>query len=80
LEPQLRRALRLPEVEAAGGLRRTQIAEKVKAGTFPRPVRVSERRTVWWADEVATWQLEQTAAADRAQAAKHGADTDWKAK
>ncbi len=34
---------------------------KVKAGTFPKPIKLSERVTCWKVSEVRTWMAAQTA-------------------
>jgi prophage regulatory protein len=36
-------------------LHRTQIARMVKAGAFPAPIYISERRKAWIEDEVGAW-------------------------
>jgi prophage regulatory protein len=51
----LRRILRLPEVEAVTGLKRSQIYEDILDGTFPTPVPLGERAVGWIEDEVAAW-------------------------
>jgi prophage regulatory protein len=51
----LRRILRLPEVEAVTGLKRSQIYEDILDGRFPAPVPLGERAVGWIEDEVAAW-------------------------
>jgi prophage regulatory protein len=51
----LRRFLRLPEVEAVTGLKRSQIYEDILDGRFPAPVPLGERAVGWIEDEVAAW-------------------------
>jgi prophage regulatory protein len=53
------------DLPAVTGLRKTQIAAKVANGTFPKPVRLSERRKAWLEAEVTAWQIEQVAKRDR---------------
>jgi prophage regulatory protein len=56
LQPsQLDRLLREPEVKAATGLSRSQRYRMVKAGTFPAPVRISERASAWRQSQIAEW-------------------------
>jgi prophage regulatory protein len=52
----LRRILRLPEVEAVIGIKRSQIYEDILDGTFPAPVPLGERAVGWIEDEVVAWQ------------------------
>lgn len=35
---------------------RSTLQTWVKAGTFPKPVPIGERRNAWFEDEVAAWQ------------------------
>ncbi len=49
------RLLRLPEVIQRIGLRRTTIYDRVAAGTFPAPVRLTERAVAWRESEVDSW-------------------------
>jgi prophage regulatory protein len=53
------------DLPAVTGLRKTQIAAKVANGTFPKPVRLSERRKAWLEAEVTAWQIEQVVKRDR---------------
>lgn len=50
-----RRALRLPEVIARVGLRRSSIYEAVARGTFPQPFKLSGRAVAWDAAEIDEW-------------------------
>lgn len=59
--------LRLADVIRATGLRRSSIYERVSAGTFPRPIRLSERSVGWLAHEVLAWVHQRIAERD----AKH---------
>ena len=63
LPPQTR-LLRLPEVAAAVGLRKTSIYNNIRTGTFPQPVRLTPRARAWRSDEIAAWIAERTAARD----------------
>lgn len=61
MEPQ--RFLTEKTVTALTTLHRTQIARLVKAGKFPKPIYISDRRKAWLEHEVATWM--QVAASRR---------------
>jgi prophage regulatory protein len=58
----LRRILRLPEVEAVTGKKRSAIYESVADGTFPAPVPLGPRAVGWLENELIDWQQEQIAA------------------
>jgi prophage regulatory protein len=60
----LRRILRLPEVEAVTGKRRSQIYEEILDGRFPAPVPLGERSVGWIEEEVAAWQNARIAERD----------------
>jgi prophage regulatory protein len=45
--------LRLPNVLAARGVRKTQHYEDIKKGLFPHPIKIGQRASAWKADEVA---------------------------
>lgn len=47
--------IRLPEVSARVGLRRTALYESIRRGDFPAPVRLTARSVAWRADQVADW-------------------------
>jgi len=38
------------------GLKRTAVYERIKAGTFPAPVKLGPRASAWDEQELATWQ------------------------
>ena len=61
-ERRLRRILRLPEVEAVTGRKRSAIYEDIAEGTFPPPVPLGPRAVGWLEDEVADWQEQRIAA------------------
>ncbi len=54
-ETEPRRALRLPQVIARVGLRRSSIYEAVARGTFPQPFKLSSRAVAWDAAEIDEW-------------------------
>lgn len=55
------RLLRLPDVEALVGLRKSSIYDGVKAGTFPAPVKLSRRAVCWPAAAIDAWITERIA-------------------
>jgi prophage regulatory protein len=55
---RLNRIIRLDELPQYCGLRRTQIAELITEGKFPRPVKLSTRRKGWLEAELIAWQQE----------------------
>ena len=59
-----RRAIRITEVKAMTGMGRSTIYKMELCGQFPRRFKVSERLSVWFADEVSAW-LERRAAETR---------------
>lgn len=61
LPPDLPRILRRPEVEAMVGLRKTALYDLMKAGEFPRPIRLGGMSRGWIAAEIAAW-IEQKSA------------------
>jgi len=48
--------LRLPAVIELVGIKRTVIYERIKAGTFPKPVQIGPRAVAWDEQELAQWQ------------------------
>ena len=57
-----RRVLRLPQVEEKTGLGHDSIYRLGREGSFPRPIKLSERASGWLEHEIDEW-LEQRAAA-----------------
>jgi prophage regulatory protein len=53
---RVKRFLRLPAVIELVGLKRTAIYERIKAGTFPAPVKLGPRASAWDEQELAQWQ------------------------
>lgn len=47
--------LRLPSVEKRTGIKRTAIYAGVRAGTFPRPVKIGPRASAWIESEISDW-------------------------
>lgn len=64
---QTARLLRLPDVEAATGMRRSTVYDAVRAGKFPRPVPLGSRTVAWPEAEVAAWIAARIAARDAGQ-------------
>ena len=61
-DAQPRTLLRLPVVQRATGLGRSQIYALAKAGKFPAPIKLSERCSAWVGAEVDAWIAERIAA------------------
>jgi prophage regulatory protein len=53
--------LRLPDVIARVGLRRTAIYAAVQAGTFPQPIKLGRRCVAWDSYSIETWIRERIA-------------------
>ena len=53
--------LRLPDVEALTGLKKSSIYAGMKASppTFPRCIRLSTRAVAWRESDIATWQAQR---------------------
>jgi prophage regulatory protein len=71
----LHKIIRLQELPTYTGLATTQIKERVSAGTFPKPVRLSERRFGWLESDVVKWQQDriiENARIDWAEAERSG--------
>ena len=49
------RLLRLPDVVARVGLRRSRIYDLIAEGDFPQPVSLSERAVGWYEHEITQW-------------------------
>lgn len=56
--------LKLSDVEQRVCLKRAKIYSLIEAGDFPAPVKLSSRRSVWLADDIAAW-VERKAEASR---------------
>jgi prophage regulatory protein len=53
--------LKRPEIEQRTGLKRSTIYDKIKAGTFPKPVKLGARAVAWPEAEVEAWMKERIA-------------------
>jgi prophage regulatory protein len=51
-----RRFLRMPDVIKLVGIGKTVIYERMKAGTFPKPVQTGARAVAWDEEDLAKWQ------------------------
>lgn len=60
------RLLRLPEVEASVGLKKSAIYAMVALGTFPKPLRLTARAVVWQESLVQGWIQQRIQAAQGA--------------
>jgi prophage regulatory protein len=49
------RLMRLPEVLQHTGLPRSTLYARINSGTFPRPVKISERSSAWQSDLIQEW-------------------------
>lgn len=52
------RLLRMPQVLARVGLKKTVIYDRIKAGTFPKPVKLGSA-SAWPENEVDAWITQQ---------------------
>lgn len=52
---------RRPAVEAKTGLSRSTIYEKIKNGTFPKPIKLGPRAVGWLETEIDAWLEERLA-------------------
>ena len=55
------RLIRLPDVEGATGCKKSTIYELMKAGRFPKPVRLSARHVAWSEAAVLQWVQDRIA-------------------
>ena len=53
---EVKKFMRMPAVIEATGKARQTIYDNMKAGTFPKAVRIGPRSIAWFADEIAAWQ------------------------
>jgi prophage regulatory protein len=60
--------IRLPAVEAACGLKRSEIYKRIREGRFPRPVPLGGRAVAWVVAEVSEWTDARVAERDRGAA------------
>jgi prophage regulatory protein len=63
---QQQRIIKRREVEYRTGLKRSSIYEKIRTGTFPRPIKLGIRASGWSEVEVDAWLSAQIAKRDAA--------------
>jgi prophage regulatory protein len=56
------RTIRLPDVEAKVGLKRSTIYALAKQGQFPAPIKLGARASAWLESSVDDWLRERVAA------------------
>jgi predicted DNA-binding transcriptional regulator AlpA len=63
------RLVRERDLPVYAGLRRTQIAELIRRGEFPRPIKLSDggRAKAWLEEELLSWQRQRLASRDAAR-------------
>jgi len=54
--------IRLRELQPLIGLKKASVYRKLRAGTFPRPIKIGDRAIAWRASDVAQWQASREAA------------------
>lgn len=62
------RLIRLPDVEAATGCKKSTIYMLLRQGTFPKPIRLSARMVAWSETAVLQWVQDRIASASEVQA------------
>ncbi len=60
-QPPADRLIPLPEVEGMTSLRRSALFNRIRAGKFPAPTRLSQRCNRWSLQAVQQWVADQTA-------------------
>ena len=56
-----RKILRLPAVQDKTGIRRDSIYRGAREGWFPKPIKLTERCSGWFEDEIDGWLAERAA-------------------
>jgi prophage regulatory protein len=64
--PKLRKFLRIGDVRDLTGLATSTIYDGVSKGTFPAPVKLTEKSVGWLEDDLASWMQQRIAARDAA--------------
>lgn len=62
--PRPLRVIRLQEVEAKTGLRKSAIYQRATDGTFPKPIRMGGKASGWIESEIDAWITQRIAARD----------------
>ena len=57
----MQKLLRLPQVIERTSVRRSTIYEMMRAGTFPKPVKLNQRSNGWLEAEISEWLLSRIA-------------------
>jgi prophage regulatory protein len=55
---------RMPDLERVTGYKAPTIWEKVREGSFPRPIKLGGRASGWLGSEIAAWQRQRIAERD----------------
>ena len=53
--------LRRKQIEKVTGLARSTIYDKIKSGSFPKPVKIGDRAVAWLGSEIDEWQRDRIA-------------------
>lgn len=59
---RLQKIIRWKQLSDFVGLRKTVIEDAIRAGTFPRPIKLGIRAVGWLEDDLIKWQQERIAA------------------
>lgn len=57
--------MRITEVERGTGLKRSTIYQLIQRGSFPKPVKLGPRVSVWVSSEIQAWIADRIAERDR---------------
>lgn len=57
--------LRRPQVEARTGLPRSTIYDRMKKGSFPKPINLGKRTVAWISADIEAWNEQQMKQAGR---------------
>ncbi|NTI22269.1 AlpA family phage regulatory protein [Rhizobium rhizogenes] len=57
--------LRRADVEKVTGLRKTAIYKRVAEGSFPKPIKLTEKAVGWLESEVEAWQTARIASREQ---------------
>jgi prophage regulatory protein len=68
--PSTDRFIRLPEVLAIVGFKRTTLHNRIKAGEFPSPIKLGPQSVAWLESEVQDW-MQSKIAESRSVTAEH---------
>lgn len=55
MQPVISKLFPLPAVIEISTLSRASVYRRVKAGTFPKPIKIGERRVAWRSEDIHTW-------------------------